>query len=268
MSAQFAALHTAGTFVLVNVHDPGSAVIAQAAGAVALGTTSSGHAYSLARRDARGALSRDESIERVREICAVVDIPVSVDAENGWGTRPDDVADTIRLLPEAGAAGASIEDWSGDPTVGFYSRGEAVERVIAAVEAASALTVPFVICARAEAFLHGTPEPLKESIARLQLFRDAGADCVYAPGPTDLATLARIVTETGAPVNALIGFGSRLTVADAASIGVRRVSIGGSLYRTTMAKFRELVTQLVTTGSLACDPPPIPDTELDQLFNQ
>ncbi len=104
MSARFAALHAAGTSGLVTVHDPGSAVIAQAAGAVALGTTSPGHAYSLARRDARGALSRGESIERVRQICAVVDIPVSVDAENGWGTRPDDVADTIRLLAEVGAA--------------------------------------------------------------------------------------------------------------------------------------------------------------------
>jgi 2-methylisocitrate lyase-like PEP mutase family enzyme len=199
--------------VLVNVHDPGSAVIAQAAGAVALGTTSSGHAYSLARRDALGALSRVESIERVHQICSAVDVPVSVDAENGWGTSPDDVADTIRTLAAAGAA-----------------------------------------------------EPLDEAITRPQLFRDAGADCLYAPGPTDLVSLARIVAETGAPVNALIGFGSRLTVSDAARVGVRRVSVGGSLYRATMAKFRELVTQLVTTGSLTSEPPPIPDTELDHLF--
>ena len=241
-------------------------MIAEAAGAVALGTTSSGHAYSLARRDARGALTREESIDRVREICSVVTIPVSVDAENGWGARPEDVAKTVRLLADAGAAGASIEDWSGDPDRGFYDRGEAVERVTAAVEAARALPVPFVICARAEAFLHHTTEPLDEAITRLQLFRDAGSQCVYAPGPTDLAILARIVTETGTAVNALIGFGSRLTIADAAAIGVRRVSVGGSLYRATMAKFRELVTQVVTTGSLETDPAPIPDSELDKLF--
>jgi 2-methylisocitrate lyase-like PEP mutase family enzyme len=268
VSARFAELHQAGTFVLVNVHDAGSAVIAQAAGAVALGTTSSGHAYSLGRRDAVGALSRSESIERVRQICAAVEIPVSVDAENGWGTSPDDVADTIRLLADAGAAGASIEDWSGDPSTGFYDRSDAAERVAAAVAAARGLAQPFVICARAEAFLHGTPEPLSEVIARLQLFREAGADCVYAPGPTDLATLARIVTETCAPVNALVGFGSSLTVSDVAGIGIRRVSVGGSLYRAMMAKFRDLVTQLITTCSLASDPLPISDRELDRLFHR
>jgi 2-methylisocitrate lyase-like PEP mutase family enzyme len=268
VSARFADLHQAGTFVLVNVHDPGSALIAQAAGAVALGTTSSGHAYSLARRDALGALSREESIERVHQICSAVDIPVSVDAENGWGTSPDDVADTIRMLADAGAAGASIEDWSGDREVGFYDCDEAVERVAAAVEAARGMPQPFVICARAEAFLHGAAEPLGEAITRLQLFRAAGADCVYAPGPTDIETLARIVAETGAPVNALIGFGSALTVGDVARVGVRRVSVGGSLYRATMAKFRELVTQLVTTGSFDTDPPPILDAELDHLFHR
>jgi 2-methylisocitrate lyase-like PEP mutase family enzyme len=266
MSQRFADLHRAGTFVIVNVHDAGSAVIAQAAGAVALGTTSSGHAYSIARRDAVGGLSRDGSVQRVREICSAVDIPVSVDAENGWGARPEDVADTIRMLADAGAAGASIEDWSGDRTTGFYDPSQAVERIVAAVEAARLLPRPFVICARAEAFLYGTPDPLHEVITRLQLFREAAADCVYAPGPDDLPTLARIVTETHAPVNALVGFGSRLTVAEVAGIGVRRVSVGGSLYRATMAKFRDLVSQLITSGSLTCDPLPMPGSELDQLF--
>lgn len=139
MSAEFAAMHRAGTFLLVNVHDAGSAAIAQAAGAVALGTTSSGHAYTLARPDAAGALHRDEAIERVAQICAAVTVPVSVDAENGWGATPNDVADTIRLLADAGAAGASIEDWSGDPDIGFYDLALATERVTAALDAARAL---------------------------------------------------------------------------------------------------------------------------------
>lgn len=264
MSTRFLELHQQGTFLLVNVHDAGAAALAESAGAVALGTTSSGHAYTHARRD--GSVGRDEAIERAAEICAAVDIPVSVDAENGWGHDPDDVADAIRAIADAGAAGASIEDWSGDDSIGFYDRGKALERVQAAVETARSLPQPFVVCARAEAFLRGAPDPLDEAIARLQSFAEAGADCMYAPGPRDRATLARIVAEAGGPVNALIGVGGTFTMADAAEIGIRRVSVGGSLYRATMAAFRGLVEQMVTTGSFAADPAPLPGGDLDRLF--
>jgi 2-methylisocitrate lyase-like PEP mutase family enzyme len=265
-AARFQELHREGTFILVNVHDAGAAVIAEAAGAVALGTTSSGHAYTLARRDGVGALGRDESIRRAAEICATVSIPVSVDAENGWGHQPVDVAETIRALADIGAAGASIEDWSGDPTIGLYDRSLARERVEAAVETARSLSHPFVICARAEAFLHGASDPLNEALARLQRFAEAGADCLYAPGPRDLVTLARIVDEAGGPVNALIGIGSSLTMDDARRIGVRRVSVGGSLYRATMAKFRDLVRQITTTGVFTTDPAPLDTETLERLF--
>jgi len=129
-------LHQADTFVLVNVHDVGTALLAQAAGANALGTTSGGHAYTVGAKDGAGALTRDQSLERATQICAAVDIPVSIDAENGWGHSPEEVAETVRLLIECGAAGASIEDWSGDPKIGFYDTSLAVERIAAAVEAA------------------------------------------------------------------------------------------------------------------------------------
>lgn len=263
-SHRFHDLHQQGTFLLVNVHDTGAAVIAESAGAVALGTTSSGHAHTRGLRD--GAIGRDEALERAAEICAAVDIPVSVDAENGWGHEPDDVAEAIRMIAAAGAVGASIEDWSGDEERGFYERAHARERVQAAVEAARALPQPFVVCARAEAFLRGAADPLDEAVARLQSFAEVGADCLYAPGPRDRASLARIVAEAGGPVNALIGVGSRLTMADAAEIGIRRVSIGGSLYRATMATFQRLVAQMVTSGSFEADPPPIGGVELANLF--
>jgi 2-methylisocitrate lyase-like PEP mutase family enzyme len=266
MSEHFAQLHREGTFLLVNVHDAGAAVVAEAAGAVALGTTSSGHAYTLARRDGVGAVSRDEAITRAEQICSAVSIPVSIDAENGWGHDPDAVAETIRLLAAAGAAGASIEDWSGDPDIGFYDRSLALARIEAAVETARSLPEPFVINARAEAFLYGAPDPFDEAMSRLQSFAAAGADCVYAPGPRDPDVLARFVADAGAPTNALIGVGSSLTMQQAADIGIRRVSVGGSLYRATMSAFRQLVEQMVSTGSFATDLPLLGSADLEDRF--
>jgi 2-methylisocitrate lyase-like PEP mutase family enzyme len=268
MTPDFRELHRSGTFLLVNVHDVGSAAVAEAAGAVALGTTSSGLAYSLGRRDGRGEVSRDEVVAFAAAVCAAVDVPVSIDAENGWAHEPEGVAETVRLLADAGAAGASIEDWSGDPARGLYDRGLAVERVQAAVEAARGLPEPFVVCARAEAFLHGAPDPLTEALARLQAFAAAGADCLYAPGPRDPATLGRIVAEAGGPVNILIPMGSELTMADAVALGARRVSVGGSIYGATMTLVGDLVRQMLTTGSFATDRPRMGGDEIEELLTR
>ncbi len=262
----FLELHQTGTFLLVNVHDAGAAVIAQSCGAIALGTTSSGHAYTLAQRDAVGSITKRQAIQRAAEICAAVDLPVSVDAENGWGHTPEDVASTIRELADIGAAGASIEDWSGDQGRGLYDHGHAVARIQAAVETAKALPDPFVVCARAEALLHDTNTPLADVVARLQSFAEAGAHCVYAPGPQDSAVLKTIVDEVPAPVNALIGIGSHLTMGDAQAIGVRRVSLGGSLYRATMTAYAQLVTQAVETGSFETPTTPIATADIERLF--
>lgn len=264
----FTELHQAGTFLLVNVHDAGSAAIAEAAGAEALGTTSGGHAYTIARRDAVGAITRDEAVQRAAEICAAVEIPVSVDAENGWAHAPDDVAETIRMLAQAGAAGASIEDWSGDPTIGFYDTSLAAERIAAAVEAARALPSPFVICARADAIAHNGPDAFDDTLERLQRYAAAGADCLYAPGPRDIDSIKRLVDEAGGPVNALLAIGGDLTVGDMASIGVRRVSLGSSLYQATMAAFDAIVRQALTTGTLAVATAPLPYESIEALFNE
>lgn len=262
----FHQLHQSGTFLLVNVHDAGAAAVAETAGAVALGTTSSGHAYSIGRRDGEGAVSRAEALERAAQICAAVDIPVSIDAENGWGHSPDEVAATIRDLADIGAAGASIEDWSGDADRGFYDRAHALERIVAAIEAARSLPDPFVICARAEAFLYGADNPMDEALARLQSFAKAGADCLYAPGTRAKEDFAKVVAEAGGPVNGLLGVGGPLTMDDARDLGIRRVSVGGSLYRATMAAFRSHVEQLVSTGSFIVEPTPIPDADISGLM--
>lgn len=259
-------LHQTGTFVLVNVHDAGSAALAAAAGAEALGTTSGGHAYTIARRDAAGAISREESIARVAEICSTVDVPLSVDAENGWGHNPEEVAKTVELLIEAGAAGASIEDWSGDIEVGFYDRQQSIDRVVAAVETARARDPEFVVCARADRMAHDGVDAFDDSLARLQAFADVGADCLYAPGVSDTVLIERLVNEAGGPVNALLAVGGELSIDDMRQIGVRRVSLGSSLYQATMAVFDRIVRQVLTTGSLEVDTPPLDWQEIESLF--
>ena len=259
-------LHQSGTFVLVNVHDVGSAALAEAAGAEALGTTSGGHAYTIGRPDAVGAISRDESIERAAAICAAVDIPVSIDAENGWGHTPKEVADTITALHEVGAAGASIEDWSGDSTIGFYDKGLAVERIAAAVEAARNTGGDFVICARADQVMHEGPDAFAGALDRLQAFAAAGAGCLYAPGVDDEPHLRTLAAEAGGPINALLSLHGPTSVPDAAAWGVRRVSLGSSLYQATMAAFTAMVREAVGPGTLRSGAEPLDYAYIEGLF--
>ncbi len=259
-------LHQAGTFVLVNVHDAGSAALAAAAGAEALGTTSGGHAYTIGRPDAAGAIDREEAVARIAEICSTVDVPVSADAENGWGHNPEDVAQTIEALIEAGAAGASIEDWSGDGEIGFYERQHAIDRIIAAVETAGRLDPDFVICARSDRMAHEGLDAFDDALSRLQAFAEVGAQCLYAPGVSDKSLIERIVREAGGPVNGLLGVGGDLTIDDMREIGVRRVSLGSSLYQATMAVFDRIVRQVLTTGSLAVETPPLNWKTIETLF--
>ena len=263
--SEFYKLHQSGTFVLVNVHDVGSALLAEAAGAKALGTTSGGIAYTLGKKDALGAVSRSESIEHAAQICAAVDIPVSIDAENGWAHRPEDVAETIRLLIDCGAAGASIEDWSGDSDIGFYDANLATERIHAAVDAAQEYGDSFVVCARADRVMHDGMSALDESLERLRSFAAVGADCLYVPGPADETTHRRVVTEAGGPVNALFQMNCKLTIEDATNWGIRRVSVGSSLYQATMAAFFDMVTNAVTAGVLDVNIPPLDYEYIESL---
>lgn len=266
MSSEFLRLHQSGTFLLVNVNDAGSGLVAQAAGAQALGTTSAGLAWSLGRPDFENAVSRDDVLRHVSSICDVVRVPLSVDAENGWRHEPEGVAESIRLLADAGAAGASIEDWSGDADRGMYEHGLAVERVQAAVEAARSLPEPFVVCARAEAFIHDSPHPMDEALGRLQAFAAVGADCLYAPGPPDRARLQRLVAEAGGPVNALLPLGSEMTVAELAEIGARRVSVGGSLYRGLLTMVRDVVRRALDAGDVSAVEPILSAAEIEALL--
>lgn len=219
---RFRELHRAGFFLLANAWDVGSARLLETMGFVALATTSAGHAATLGRMDQQ--VSRDELVEHVAALCAATSLPLNVDAERCFAERPADIAETIDLLAEAGAAGISIEDY--DPaTGGIDELPLATDRVAAAVEACARHGV--VLTARAENHIRGVDD-LDDSIERLQAFRSAGAEVVYAPGLKVLDQIGTVVNAVDAPLNVLAWRGGP-TATELAGVGVRRMSVGGSL---------------------------------------
>lgn len=252
-AARFRALHDApGTFVIPNPWDVGTTRILERLGFPALTTTSAGLAFSLGRQDARGEVSREETIEHVRAIAAATSLPVAADLENGFGPSPDDAAETILLAATAGAVGGSIEDSSGDEAHPIYERAHALERIQAAVAAARASPFPFVLVARSENFLHGRRD-LDDTVKRLVAFAEAGADVLYAPGLPDLDAVRTVCAAVAPkPVNVLAGR-SGFTVAALAEAGVRRISVGSALarvaYDSVLAAAREIAGQGTFTFS-------------------
>lgn len=258
---KFKALHEReGAFVIPNPWDAGSARLLAGLGFEALATTSAGFANSLGRLD--GRVTRGEAVEHCRALCAAVGLPVSADLENCFADEPNEAAATILLGAEAGLVGGSIEDYSGDPSKPIYDFSLAVERVHAAAEAAHSLDFHFTLTARAENLLRGVND-LDDTIRRLQAFEAAGADVLYAPG---LKTLDEVRLVTGAltkPVNVLGPLFGRVTVAELADAGAKRISLGGALARAAItalmragAEMREhgsfgWASDLATTGEVA-----------------
>ena len=244
----FRALHVKGDpFILANVWDRGSAKMMQAMGAKALATSSAAHAFVLGKPD---GVSRDEALSHAAEILSVATVPVQGDFENGFGHDPDTCAETVRLAAEIGLAGICIEDIA-LPDSTAYERDLAVERISAAAAAAKALPDDFVLTARADGILRGQYDT-DEAIVRLQAFESAGADCLYAPIPPDMDALARIITATQAPVNALVaGTYTAQTVQDFGKIGVARISLGSSLARIAHRAIYDAATAMFETGSFS-----------------
>jgi 2-methylisocitrate lyase-like PEP mutase family enzyme len=244
---KFKALHDqAGTFIIPNPWDIGSARLLTGLGFEALATTSSGFAYSLGRLD--GMVTLAEKLEHCRALTAATDLPISADLENGFADAPEQVAHTILRAAEAGLVGGSIEDYHGEAGGSIYDFNLAVERVQAAVEAARSLDFPFTLTARAEGLLRGRSD-LDEAVRRLQAFEAVGADVLYAPG---LTTLEQVRTVTGAvnkPVNVLGPQLAGVTVSQLAAAGVKRVSIGGALARASISSLVKAGRMLREQGS-------------------
>ncbi|MCE2520907.1 MAG: isocitrate lyase/phosphoenolpyruvate mutase family protein [Alphaproteobacteria bacterium] len=265
----FRDLHSAdGVFVMPNAWNAGSACMLEAADFPAVGTTSAGIAFGLGLPDYEGALTREAALEETGRISRAVRIPVSVDAENGYGHSPEEVAETLRRVAKTGAVGASIEDFAASYGTGtLYDRTLAVERIEAAVATAASLPFPFTLTARAECYLVGSANPFAESVKRATAYRDAGADCLYVPGMTDAKTIGRLVKEVDTPVNVVMGLaGNPLTVNQLEDLGVKRVSIGGSLARATFGLIRRAAAEIRDRGTFTYSEQQVPDSELCQFL--
>jgi 2-methylisocitrate lyase-like PEP mutase family enzyme len=239
---RFRALHERQTaFVMPNAWDGASAVLLARAGFEALGTTSLGLAFSLGRQDGRRAVSRDEAIAHAAFLAGVSGLPVNGDLEDGFGADPQDCAATVRAAIESGLAGVGIEDTTADSARPIHEFDLAVERVRAAARAASGR---IVLTGRTDNYLHGRTD-LADTIARLAAFAEAGADVLYAPGLPDMDAIRAVVAAVAPkPVNVLIGPSKPVPLAELSAAGVRRVSVGGALYRRAMTSLVETARAL------------------------
>ncbi|KJZ19995.1 isocitrate lyase/PEP mutase family protein [Loktanella sp. S4079] len=242
-ATDFRAMHVPGAaFILANVWDKGSAKMMQALGAKALATSSAAHAFTMGRPDG-GTLTRDEALAHASDILSVAKVPVQGDFENGFGEAPETCAETVRLAAEIGLAGICIED-TALPSDAPYEFDLAVERIRAAASAVRAIGSDFVLTARADGIMIGS-YVTDEAIRRLRAFANAGADCLYAPLPPDMAALKRICDAVNKPVNALVaGQFTAQKRADFAAIGVARLSLGSALARVTHRVIHDAALQM------------------------
>ncbi len=259
----FRALHRRpGAFVIPNPWDAGSTLLLNAFGFEAMATTSAGLAFALGLRN--GVTGRAVTLDNARAIVEATDLPVSADLENGFGDSPEACAETIRAAAAVGLAGGSIEDASGDEARPIYEFQHAVERVAAAAETARSLSIPFVLTARAENFLHGRPD-LDDTIRRLQAFERAGAEVLYAPGLTTLEQIRTVCASVSRPVNVVMGLvGGTFTVQQLAEAGVKRISLGSSLARAALGALTRAAREMRDQGTFAFAAQAIPFAEIER----
>jgi len=243
-AAAFRALHEGQAFVIPNPWDAGSARVLAALGFQALATTSSGFAFTQGRLD--GEVTLDDVVDHAAALADATDLPLSVDLENGYGADPDTAAVAIRRVADAGAVGASIEDY--DRQGYLYDLGRAVDRVAAAVETARGLGFPFMLTARAENHIRGNPD-LYDTIQRLQAFEEAGADVLYAPGLRDPDEIRAVCESVSRPVNVLAR--PELSIAEIVAAGAQRISVGGALAWVAAKAFADAATAIRDTGDLS-----------------
>lgn len=262
----FRALHASGCFVMPNPWDLGSARWLRGQGFKALATTSAGFAFTQGRADQD--VPRDMMLAHIAEMVkAVPDLPVNADFENGYADTPDGVAANVKLCVATGVAGLSIEDATGREDDPLYPFELAVERIRAARKAIDETGSGVVLTARAECFLTAHPQAQAESVRRLEAYRDAGADVLYAPGVRTAEQIAAIVAAAGGkPVNVVVFADFGLTVADFEALGVRRLSTGAASARSAWAGFVESTRQIVEGGSFAGFAGNAPSRRLDPFF--
>lgn len=246
--AEFHRLHSAGCFVMPNPWDVGSARVLEQMGFPALATTSAGLAWTLGRAD--GQVTLEQALEHLRLVADAVTVPVNADFEGGYAVDPAHVAANVKLAAETGIAGLSIEDSSGDEADPLFEFDLAVERVAAARRAIDESGTGVVLTGRSEGFVVGRPD-IDETIRRLRAYAEAGADCLYAPRINRLEHVTAIVSAVSPrPVNLLLN-APFTTVGEAARLGVRRISVGGTLARTAWGGFLQAAREIADEGTFS-----------------
>src|SRR5204862_7071663 len=252
-----------GILILPNPWDAGTAKLLASVGFEALATTSLGMSNALGRIDGEGSVSRAELLENCRIISEATDLPVNADLENGYADDPREAATILRDAAEMGVVGGSIEDWSGQR---IYDFNHAVERVVAGVEMARSLPVPFTFVARAENLIRGRSD-LDDTIRRLQAFEKAGADVLYAPGVRDLATMKLVASSVGKPLNVVMSAADpSLSAAEMEAVGVKRLSVGGALSRLALAAFMKGAREMKDNGAFTWMRDTLPSKDLKAVF--
>jgi 2-methylisocitrate lyase-like PEP mutase family enzyme len=261
--ADFRKLHEGGCFVIPNPFDVGTARALQHLGFKAVASTSAGFAWTIGKADNR--VTVDDVCDHLAAISAAVDIPVNADFEGGFAVEPEGVAGNVARAVKTGVAGLSIEDSTGDATRPLFDRSLAIARVNAARQAIDADNAGVLLTGRCEAFLWGQTD-LDLVIDRLKAYSDAGADCLYAPGIRTKEEIVAVVKAVHPkPVNLLIG-ASGLSLKEAAGLGVRRISVGGSLARSAWAGFMKAATEMVEKGTFTELATGYPGGELNKMF--
>jgi 2-methylisocitrate lyase-like PEP mutase family enzyme len=244
--AAFRKMHETGCFVIPNPFDVGSAKALQHLGFKALASTSAGFAWTIGKPDNRVTL--DEVCDHLTAICAAVELPVNADFEGGFAHEAEKVGANVARAVKTGVAGLSIEDSTGDAAKPLYELALAVARIKAARAAIDADNSGVLLTGRCESFLVGQPD-LDMVIDRLKAYSEAGADCLYAPGIKTREQISAVVKAVHPkPVNLLIG-ASGLSVAEVEGLGVRRISVGGSLARSAWGGFMRAAQEIAEKGT-------------------
>jgi 2-methylisocitrate lyase-like PEP mutase family enzyme len=264
--AAFRLLHESGCFVIPNPWNVGSARYLEGLGFKALATTSSGFAHSQGLAD--GAHSCNEVLAHFSELAAATDLPLNADFENGYADDIGKMAENVARCVETGIAGLSIEDATGNDASPLYNFDTALARVKAARKAIDESRSGAVFTARTEGFIRGRPD-LDETIKRLKAFADAGADCLYSPGIKTREQIEATVKAVGPkPVNFLNSNAFGFTVKDIANMGVRRISVGGTLARVAMNAFIKSAREIAESGTFDSFAGIVTNTELNGFFGK
>ena len=267
-AATFRALHESGCFVLPNPWDVGTAIYLEYLGFKALATTSAGFAFSRGKPD--GGVSLDEMLRHIGEIAAATTLPLNADFLNGFAHEPEAVATNTNLCIAEGVAGLSIEDNTANSAAPLYEKKLAVDRIGAARRAIDTSGIPVILTGRCEAWLVGSPDPLRVALDRLISYAQAGADCLYAPGVRDPNEIEQIVKAVAPkPVNVLVsGFNCELTVSQLTDLGVRRISVGSGLALAAWGAFLRASKTIHKDGTFNLLAKNAASAELNEQFRE